>query len=120
MIWLGTAVNELFITGEANQHGFYYQILPDISFATTGTVSITRYPGQADSTEAILEVNYDKLRFPLYESAHFPISYSASAVSGGSVPTVTIDTSVTPNVLAITDMASIAAGDYDYEISANH
>ena len=94
--------------------------MPEISFATTGTHSITRYSGQADSTEAIQEVTYDKSRFPLYDSAHFPISYSVSAVSGGSMPTVSIDTSVSPYVLAITGMASIAAGDYDYEISVNH
>ena len=64
--------------------------------------------------------DYDYTKFPGYDSDHFPVAYSVSAVTGGSVPTVTIDTSVTPNVLAITDMASIAAGDYDYEISANH
>ena len=93
MIWLGTAVNELYIAGEANQHGFYYQILPEISFANTGTLSITRYSDQADSTEAIQVVDFDKSRFPLYDSAHFPIAYTAAALSSGSIPSVSIDTS---------------------------
>ena len=93
MIWLGTAVNELYNAGEANQHGFYYQILPEISFATTGTLSITRNSDQADSTEAIQEVDFDKSRFPLYDSANFPITYSVTAISSGSIPTVSIDTS---------------------------
>ena len=120
MIWLGTAVNELYNVGEANQHGFYYQILPDISFATTGTLTVSRWYGQADFTEALQGVDFDYTKYPSYDSAHFPVSYSVSAVTGGSVPTVTIDTSVSPNVLAITGMPLIAAGNYDYTISANH
>ena len=35
VIWLGSAVNELYRAGEANQYGFYYQILPTISFTDT-------------------------------------------------------------------------------------
>ena len=31
-VWLGTAVNELYNYGEANQFGFYYQVLPRIEF----------------------------------------------------------------------------------------
>ena len=95
-------------------------MLPDISFASTGTLSINRYSSQADSTQAIQDVNYDKSRFPLYDSDNFPIAYSVVAVSSGSIPTVSIDTTISPNVLEITGMASIAAGDYDYTISANH
>ena len=37
VIWLGSAVNELYSAGEANQYGFYYQILPTISFSDTST-----------------------------------------------------------------------------------
>ena len=53
MIWLGTAVNELYTAGEANQHGFYYQLLPGIILSTPEIQTINRYSDQDDSTEAI-------------------------------------------------------------------
>ena len=76
VIWLGTAVNELYRAGEANQYGFYYQMLPDISFDGLITLEITRYTNQADSTEAIKTLRFDDSANDGLDSSHFPIAYS--------------------------------------------
>ena len=93
--------------------------MPEFSFATASQ-SISRQADQADSTEAIQTVTFDYSNFPSYDATNFPIAYSVNAVSAGLMPTVTIDTSVTPNVIAISGMASIVAGNYQYNIIANH
>ena len=92
--------------------------MPEFSFATA-SLSISRQADQADSTEAIQTVTFDYTKFPGYDATHFPIAYSVVA-NGAGGPTVSIDASVTPNVIAITGMASIAVGNYDYRIIARH
>ena len=92
--------------------------MPEFSFATASQ-SISRQADQADSTEAIQTVTFDYTKFPDYDATHFPIAFSVVA-NGAGGPTVSIDASVTPNVIAITGMASIAVGNYDYRIIARH
>ena len=83
--------------------------MPEISFAPP-TLSVTRKVNQADSTETIQTV-FDYTKFPDYNAAHFPIDYRVEALSA-SGPTVSIDVSVTPNVISIADMESVAVGNY--------
>ena len=84
--------------------------------------TISRSVGQADSTEPIQTVTFDTTTFPDYDSSQFPLSYSVEPYgSSVGIPlTVSIDTSVTPNVIAITVMDSAEAGTYGFMVYANH
>ena len=93
MIWLGTAVNELYRAGEANQYGFYYQMLPAISFPGFISQIITRYANQADSTEAIKTVSVGDSANDGLDVSHFPIAYSVVSYNADPKPTVSIDSS---------------------------
>ena len=75
-------------------------------------VKIYRYSGQADSTEALQAPEFNKFRFPNYDEANFPLSYSVNVLNGGSVPIVSFDDIESPSMLTITGMALVSDGNY--------
>ena len=79
-VWLGTAVNELYNYGEANQFGFYYQVLPRIEFIGSKQQTYKLSNGRPDSSTPIRQVVLDTETFEeRVDLSNFSVSYFIEA-----------------------------------------